>query len=266
MNRAALKNSASPGVLIGKPAPASALRINFELQSVPQEKILDPPISEEERPFETLILMGEVTCNMLEKHAPEAEDLIDHEYDLEEDGSYSIFFGPQEGLSEDEIEIAQAAIADFLGILEELENDDTVKFNNDSSQVVFKNKFDFLELLMDYCNKYEKPIINICLPYLPFVEEEPFYLRNLQVAGEISKRCLAENPEHSKDLLSVSFLRPHFDMDHYKASSQLVYESTTAHQMFMSTLLILIGEKIKLADRGNPDMARASRQAEYIIN
>ena len=249
------------------PIPSDQNNSLHQNQSTDEDGLPDISLSPEDRPYETLILMGEVACNLIDARNPEHPDLVDFEYDHDtETGRFDLFFAPVPDLPRDKQAIAQQMILDFLDDLEELSDSDHGVVYSCLGSISAKSKMDILDMLMEYNQKFEAPLINLCAPVLDSDKTPEEFKTLFNRASEIAKEAIRQHPEHENDLLATSILRPYQSVNDYRANAQLVYNNASPRQITLSTMFILIDEKIKLADRDLPMMSKPTLRPAYILN
>lgn len=231
------------------------------------EALYDVTLSDEDRPYETLVLMGEIGCNFIDAQNPNHADLVDHEYDHNpETGCYEIFFAPVEGLSRTEQLIAQDMIGEFLEKLEELADPDNAFVYPALGVIGGRCKMEILDMLMEYNQKYEAPLVNLCDTQIAKNMEPGEFMELLNRAKDIAQRFLEKYPEHEQDLLKTSYARPYLSLSDYHGNAQMVYSNASPRQITLSTMFILIDEKIKLIDRDQPGMTKYTLRPGFILN
>ena len=236
-------------------------------QPADRDELPDISLSPEDRPYETLILMGEVACNLIDARDPDHPDLVDFEYDHDEEtGRFDLFFAPVAELTGQQKAIAQKMILDFLDDLEDLTDPDHAAVYPGLGTISADSKMAILDILMEYNQKFEAPMINLCAPVLE-TDKTPEELNLLfNRAADIAREAIRQYPEHQKDLLATSLLRPYLSVEEYQGTAQLVYNNASPRQITLSTMFILIDEKIKLADRNLPAMSKTTLRPAYILN
>lgn len=233
----------------------------------PEPPVKDFILSEEERPYETLILMGEVACNLIDATEECCSDLVDYEYDVDpETGHVDLLFGPAEGLDAEQTKISLKMIRNFLEKLEDFADEEHASVFPELGSMTGRTKMDLLDLLTEYNQKYEATMVNLMAPAFTVENLSKDFMAFFNDAASTARQAVESDVTHADNLLATSPLRPYLSLEDYQANAQIMYAATSVRQMSLSVFFTLIDEKIKLEDRDHPLMNKPSLRPSYILN